>query len=126
MFKNINGWMIGALVVVTTLGLAFGATSLGKASAQGVGTVQKEQLDNKKSDMMANSPDMQKQCKAKMKDVDLDHTGAAAQSGEAKKSPDMMKSPAMQQHRQSMMKESGDTNKEKTTANDIAAGGDRT
>lgn len=130
MNNNIKGWMLGGLVAVTTLGLAFGAISFGRAAAQSAepaapqpGMMQKGHMENMGPDMMKNSPDMQKQCEAMMKDADPNRTGAAAQSGEAAMGTDMMNSPEMQQQCQAMMKETGEASNKKAPANDTTVSG---
>lgn len=130
MNNNIKGWMIGGLVAVSALGLAFGTTALGSAAAQSTEPVasspkimQNGHMAGTGPDMMKNSPDMQKQCEVMMKDADPNRTGAAVQSGKAAMGSDMMNSPDMQQQCQTMMKETGETSNKKTPANDTTASG---
>jgi len=127
MNKHIKGWMVGGLLAVSALGLVFGTTSLGSAAARNEdsspGKIQNEHMTQMGPEMMKNSPNMQKQCEAKMKDADLKKSEAAGQSGEAVANPDGTNSPETRQQCQTTMKETGATIDEKAPTDDSTASG---
>lgn len=127
MNKHIKGWMVGGLLAVSALGMAFGTPSLGSAAARSEAApsemMQNEHMAEMGSEMMKNSPDMQKQCEDKMKDTDLKKSGVAGQFGEAVVNPDGENSPKTRQQCQAMMKETGATTYEKAPTGDITASG---
>jgi len=128
MNNNIKGWMIGGLLAVSALGLAFGATPLGSAAAKSTepvasssGMMQNGQMTNMGPDMMKNSPEMEKECQAMMKAADSNSTSTAIQAGDTAAGPDMMNSPEMQQQCQSMMKEAEQNPDKKAPVSDTDA-----
>lgn len=130
MNNKVKGWMIGSLLAVSALGVAFGVTPLGIAAAKSTEPVapssrmmQNGQMTNMGPDMMKNSPEMEKECQAMMKAADAESTGTAPQTGDTAAGPDRMNSPEMQQQCQSMMKEAEENPDKKALASDTDAPG---
>lgn len=94
MKSKMAGLIIGGLITVSVLGLAFGANSIGNAAAKteqanmSSGMMQNGQMS---SDMM-NSPEMQKECQSMMASPEMQQT-----------MKEMMKQPHMQDMMRQMM-----------------------
>ncbi|SMD16147.1 hypothetical protein [Sporomusa malonica] len=77
MKNKLAGWIIGGLITVSALGLAFGANSLASAAANteqaaaAAGMMMSNGQMGKMDPEMMNAPEMQKQCEDMMKSTDM-------------------------------------------------------
>lgn len=95
MMKNkMAGWIIGGLITAATLGVAWGANSIGSAAAKSEqATISSGMMQNgQMSTDMMNSPEMQQECQKMMASPEMQQTMR-----------DMMKQPEMQNMMRKMM-----------------------